>query len=220
MMKKLFPTLTLLFLFLVLFLSSIAQPFIEEIREFKHQDSLHFPPKKANLFVGSSSLRLWSSIQQDLSGYKVINRGFGGSSLPDVIRYAGDIILPYKPKQVVVYCGENDLASSDTVSAETVATRFRELFRIVRSKYPKVPIVFISIKPSPSRSQLLPKMIEANRQIREFLATEKHTKYIDVFSLMLTPDGKPREELFGSDRLHMNAAGYAIWTKEVRKVLK
>src|SRR4051794_9063164 len=96
---------TLLALAGILFftLTCFAQPFIEEIRDFKHQDSLHFPPKKANLFVGSSSLRKWTTMQEDLHGYKVINRGFGGSSLPDVIRYANDIILPYKPKQVLVY---------------------------------------------------------------------------------------------------------------------
>src|SRR5690349_15903363 len=105
-----------------------AQPFIEEIRGFRSEDSLHFPQKKANLFIGSSSLRMWKNIKSDFPEYKIINRGFGGSTLPDVIRYVDDVIYPYKPKQVIVYCGENDLASSDTVSAATVLSRFQELF--------------------------------------------------------------------------------------------
>jgi lysophospholipase L1-like esterase len=197
-----------------------AQPFADEIQAFKKQDSLHFPPRSANLFVGSSSLRLWKNIESDFSGYKVINRGFGGSSLPDVIRYAPDIIFPYDPKQVIIYCGENDFAASDTVTAETVAGRFIQLFEMIRGRWPKMPVAFISIKPSPSRAKLIPKMVEANHMIRYFLSLQKHTKFIDVYSLMLTRDGKPREELFGPDMLHMNADGYAIWKKAIKPVLK
>lgn len=207
-------------LFVYVAAGTAAQPFREEIDAFRKADSIRIPPRKANLFVGSSSIRLWNTLEEDFEGHRVINRGFGGSSLPDVIRYAGQIILPYKPAQVIIYCGENDLAASDTISAETVSLRFRQLFSMIRARYRKVPIAFISIKPSPSRAHLLPKMKEANRLIREFLATEKRTKYIDVFSLMLTPEGTPREELFVDDRLHMNAAGYAIWTREIKRIIK
>jgi lysophospholipase L1-like esterase len=203
-------------------LSLCAQevPFFDEIRDFKKQDSLHFPSRKANLFVGSSSLRLWENIQNDFPGYKVINRGFGGSSLPDVIYYVNEIVFPYHPKQILIYCGENDLAASDTVSAQTVAARFIQLFGLIRNRWHRMPVVFISIKPSPSRQHLMPKMVEANRLIREFLQTQRKTKYIDVYSLMLTPDGKPREELFREDQLHMNAKGYAIWREAITPVLK
>jgi lysophospholipase L1-like esterase len=211
---------TFLLLLVLVSLQAASQPFIEEIKEFKRQDSLHFPPKKANLFIGSSSFRLWPDIQKSFPDHKVINRGFGGSSLPDVIRYVNEIVFPYRPKQVVVYCGENDLAASDTVSAKTVADRFVQLFSLIRSKWKKIPVVFVSIKPSPSREHLFPKMIEANRLIKEFLSTQRNTKFIDVFSLMLDADGKPRKELFVSDMLHMNATGYAIWQKELEPVLK
>src|ERR1700694_5244932 len=134
-----------------------AQPFIEEIRAFQHQDSLHFPPAHANLFVGSSSLRMWSSIKEDFAGYPVINRGFGGSCLPDVIRYAPQLIFPYHARQILIYCGENYFAAADTVTVAMVMARFRQLFRLIRRRMPTVPIVFISIKPSPSREKLLPK---------------------------------------------------------------
>lgn len=197
-----------------------AQPFVDEIRAFKHSDSLHFPPAHANLFVGSSSLRMWTSLQQDFAGYPVINRGFGGSTLPDVIRYANDIIFPYHPSQILIYCGDNDFAVSDTVSVATVVGRFETLFRLIRSKLPNTPVVFISIKPSPSRQQLMSKMAAANAQIRSFLKTQRHAKFIDVYSLMLGADGLPRPELFREDRLHMTAKGYAIWQKAIRPVLK
>lgn len=197
-----------------------AQPFIDEIRAFKKADSLQFPHAGANLFVGSSSLRMWKNIHSDLAGYPVINRGFGGSSLPDVIRYAGEIILPYKASKIFIYCGENDFAASDTVTAQTVAARFEQLFFLIRSRMKKVPIVFISIKPSPSRQHLFSKMVEANRMIREFLRSQKKTAYIDVFSLMLNADGQPRKELFIEDMLHMNAQGYAIWKKAIEPYLK
>jgi lysophospholipase L1-like esterase len=216
-MKKFWCFLPALLLFTAI---CSAQPFIEEIRQFRSEDSLNFPPKKANLFIGSSSLRMWKNIRSDFPEYKIINRGFGGSTLPDVIRYVNDIVYPYHPKQVLVYCGENDLASSDTVSAATVLSRFQELFGLIRAKYKKVPIVFISIKPSPSREHLIPKMVEANRLIKAFLETKKKTKYVDVFSRMLNADGKPNRDLFLDDMLHMKPAGYAIWIEAIRPVLK
>jgi lysophospholipase L1-like esterase len=199
---------------------AFAQPFIEEINAFKKQDSVQMPPKDANLFVGSSSLRMWSSMTKDFPRHKVINRGFGGSSLPDVIRYAGDIIYPYRAKQVIIYCGENDLAASDTVTAQMVLKRFTQLFNLIREKDKNVSIVFISIKPSPSRQHLFEKFVEANRLIKTFLEKQANTRYVDVFSLMISPDGKPRKELFLDDMLHMNEVGYAIWRAVLGPVLK
>ena len=106
-----------------------AQPlaFLDEITAFKKSDSVNHPPKNVILFVGSSSFRMWKNIQQDFPGYTIINRGFGGSTLPDVMYYANDIIFPYMPRQIVIYVGENDLASSDTVTAQSVVNRFKSL---------------------------------------------------------------------------------------------
>jgi lysophospholipase L1-like esterase len=196
-----------------------SQPFIDEIRAFKKQDSINLPPQQAILFVGSSSFRKWVDVQSYFPGYKIINRGFGGSVFPDVIRYARDIIIPYHPKQVVIYCGDNDLASSDSVTAMVVADRFRELFQLIRNNIPDENIVFVSIKPSPSRLRLMPAMEEANRLIREFLTAQKNTSFVDVFHLMLDKEGKPIDEIFENDKLHMNAKGYRIWQQALQPYL-
>jgi len=187
--------------------------FWDEIQAFKKQDSARFPAAKQILFIGSSSFTMWKDVQQYFPGYKILNRGFGGSSLPDVFHYGKDVILRYNPKQIVIYCGENDLASSDTVSASNVMRRFEMLFYYIRKNYPEVPIVYISMKPSPSRQHLMPKMVEANQLIRNFLSKRKKTVFVNIYNKMLNKDGTPRGELFLEDKLHMNAKGYAIWQK-------
>jgi lysophospholipase L1-like esterase len=212
-----------IFCFVIISVTVFAQqtepPYWNEIQEFKKQDSIKPPPKNAILFVGSSSFNYWKTVQQDFPGYSIINRGFGGSSLPDVIRYQDDIIFPYHPKQVVIYCGENDLAASDTVTAGTVVARFKQLFTSIRKKLPSAPIVFVSIKPSPSRERLMPKMDSANKMIRSFLMKNKKSTFVDVYHKMLTAAGTPREELFRDDKLHMNPKGYAIWIEAIKPYL-
>ena len=118
----------------ILFAQDQQPAFWDDIQAFKKQDSVSFPPKNAILFIGSSSFTKWTDVQKYFPGYTIINRGFGGSSLPDLIRYANEIVFPYQPKQIVIYCGENDLARSDTVTAELVVKRFRQLFTIIRNK--------------------------------------------------------------------------------------
>jgi lysophospholipase L1-like esterase len=196
-----------------------AQPFINEIKAFKTQDSIKFPPKHAILFAGSSSFRKWTDVQDYFPAYTIINRGFGGSALPDVIRYVNDIIFPYAPKQIVIYCGENDLAYSDSVTAQIVFNRFKQLFEIIRNKMHDENIVFVSIKPSPSRAAIMPKIVEANSLIKTFLSSQTNTSFVDVYHLMLNADGTPIKEIFGDDNLHMNAKGYAIWQKAIQPFL-
>jgi lysophospholipase L1-like esterase len=209
------------YLLLVLFISithfafSQEPPFWNDVQAFKKQDSVHMPPQHEILFVGSSSFTKWTDVQNYFPDHPIINRGFGGSTLLDVMMYADDVILPYNPKQIVIYCGENDLAYSDTVSAQTVANRFIALFDIIRHVWQNVPVDYISIKPSPSRAKLMPKMVEANNIIQSFLKTRPNTAFIDVYHKMLNANGKPISEIFGPDSLHMNAKGYAIWQKEI-----
>jgi lysophospholipase L1-like esterase len=186
-------------------------PFWNEIAEFKHQDSVQRPPSGAILFVGSSSFRKWTNVQTYFPGYSIINRGFGGSTLPDVIRYAGDIIIPYHPKQIVIYCGDNDLASSDSVTATMVFNRFVRLYDLIRSRLKEVDIVYISIKPSPGRQRLMPRMEETNDMIRDFMAKYSHAAFVDVYHPMLTPGGQPIDSFFLADKLQMNEKGYRTW---------
>jgi len=223
-MKHIIARIPILFFFLISTSILVAQgthpAFWDEIQDFKKQDSLKPPPKNAILFVGSSSFTKWTTVQKDFPGYTIINRGFGGSSLPDVIRYENDVIFSYHPKEVVIYCGDNDLAASDAVTAGTVLGRFKQLFYSTRKHLPSASIVFVSIKPSPSRQRLMPKMDSANKMIKAFLAKNKKTGFVDVYHKMLNDDGlTPREELFIEDKLHMNSKGYAIWIQAIKPYL-
>ncbi|HVS96688.1 MAG TPA: GDSL-type esterase/lipase family protein [Puia sp.] len=190
---------------------SSQPPFWNEIAEFKHKDSLQHPPSNAILFIGSSSFRKWTSVQADFPGYTIINRGFGGSTFDDLIRYAKDIIYPYHPKQVVIYCGDNDLAGDRKMTGKKVYRRFVKLYDMIRKHLGDVDIVFVSIKPSPSREKLMPEMEEANDLIRNFIAQRSHAAFVDVYHLMLNARGRPMDELFIADKLHMNEKGYKIW---------
>jgi lysophospholipase L1-like esterase len=195
------------------------QPFWNDIQNFKKQDSVSFTPKNAILFIGSSSFTKWTDVQDYFPGYTIVNRGFGGSTLLDQIHYVNDIIFPYQPKQIIIYCGENDMASSDTVTAAMVVDRFKQLFQMIRKKT-DASIAYISMKPSPSRRHLFPKMREGNQLIKDFLATQKNTAFIDVHQPMLNESGEPIAEIFLDDSLHMNAKGYAIWKKAIEPYLQ
>jgi len=201
------------------FVKAQNTPFYSEIQHFKEQDSIHFPPKHAILFLGSSSFRKWEDVQEYFPGYTIINRGFGGSTIPDAIYYADEIVFPYNPKQIVIYEGDNDLASSDQITADSVLNRFEKLFSLIRKHLPNTSIAFVSIKPSPSREKLMPEMQEANSLIKNFLKGKRNTAFIDVYHKMLNKDGTPNKSLFIEDELHMNAKGYAIWKKFIQPYL-
>jgi len=212
MKRKLVAFFTLLFCWYLL-PAQLAPPFYQDIQHFRKQDSVHFPPGQSILFIGSSSFTKWVDVSDYFPGHNIINRGFGGSSLPDVIRYANDIIFPYQPKQIVIYCGENDIASSDSVSATIVFNRFKQLFQLIRIRMPLVSIAYASMKPSPSRERLWPKMVEGNELIKKYLKSKKRTAFIDVYHKMFNKDGTVMKDIFIEDNLHMNAKGYAIWQK-------
>ena len=196
-----------------------APPFWSDIVAFKKQDSAQHPPVHPILFVGSSSFTKWTDVNSYFPGYPIINRGFGGSTLVDVIRYAYDIILPYQPKQVVIYCGENDLAAADSIPAAEAVSRFKTLYGIIRQNLPNATISFVSIKPSPVRATIQARVKEANRQIKAFLSVQKQAQFIDVYNGMLDAKGNMREELYVSDRLHMKPEGYAIWKRIIAPYL-
>ncbi len=204
-----------IFLFVANAIGAQNPPFWNDIQAFKKQDSISMPAAKQVLFVGSSSFTNWKDVQNYFPSIPIINRGFGGSSLPDLLRYKEEVIFKYKPKQIVIYCGENDFAGSDTVSVSTVVKRFTELFGLIRSRYKDIPIAYVSMKPSPSRQHLMPKFEKANMEIQQFLKKYKKTVFIDVYNSMLKPDGTPMTDIFLQDNLHMNAKGYAIWKKQM-----
>jgi lysophospholipase L1-like esterase len=158
-------------------------------------------------------------VQDYFPGYQIINRGFGGSSFPDAIYYFDKIVLPYHPRQILIYEGDNDLASSNKITPDSVVNRFKSLFYLIRKNLPKTNIAFVSIKPSLSREKLIPEMAKANSLIEHFLKDQKNASFIDVFNPMLDANGKPRNDIFLSDGLHMNPKGYAIWQKIIEPYL-
>jgi lysophospholipase L1-like esterase len=201
--------------FLVLALSSHlesrSQPFINDIRKFRSMDSLQAPPDRPILFIGSSSFTNWKDLPDWFPKHTVLNRAFGGSSLTHLIQYADDVIFRYNPRQIVVYCGENDLATDAKVNGDSVYQRFRRLYRMIRAKDRKVPVVYVSMKPSPSRVALLDKMVRGNALIEKFMRKKRKDGYVNVYDRMFGPDGQVMADIFLADRLHMNRKGYEIW---------
>jgi len=190
----------------------------KEISALEQQDKSKTPSKNPIVFTGSSSIRLWETLDQDFPGKKVLNHGFGGSQTFEVLHFADRLILPYRPKQVVIYVGDNDLASGKTPIQ--VFNDFKALFQKVQKNSPQTYVSFISIKPSPSRKQLLPDIKQTNQLIQQFLQAQKRADYVDVYSKMLLPTGKFNPQLYRADSLHMTDAGYRIWAEAVRPILK
>src|SRR5690625_2374491 len=183
----------------------------EAIAAFEAADAEKSPPENAILFIGSSSIRGWKSVAEDFPEYEVINRGFGGSTIHDSVHFADRIILPYRPATVIFYAGENDLKRG--LSPEEVAEDFKKLVAIIHEELPETRIAFVSMKPSPSRADLIDEMRKGNELIRDFARENEQVDYIDVFNPMLDKEGKAREELFVKDRLHLNKNGYRLWRK-------
>jgi lysophospholipase L1-like esterase len=191
--------------------SVFSQPFINEIKAFRKADSITAAAKDAILLIGSSSFTNWKNVATYFPNHTIINRGFGGSSLPHMTLYADDIIFNYNPKQIIIYCGENDLTGGPSITADTVFERVKKLHQLIRSRYKKVTISYISMKPSPSREKYLETMQKANRLIKTFMEQQKRSNYIDVYNSMLDDNGNILTHIFLSDKLHMNAEGYKIW---------
>jgi len=193
--------------------------FAKDIAAFEAADLKSPPPKNAFLFVGSSSIRMWRTLAKDFPEVPVINRGFGGSTIRDCIQYADRIVIPYQPRKIIFYAGDNDLASGRT--AEGVLEDYKEFVAKIRAGVgADVPIDYISIKPSVRRLPVMEKMRKANALIADYCRAGTNLGYIDVFAPMLAPDGSPRKGIFLADDLHMNAEGYKIWVDLVRPRLK
>jgi lysophospholipase L1-like esterase len=186
-------------------------PFDNEIKAFKHQDSLDFPPKNGILFIGSSSIRKWTDLEQRFAGKPVIKRGVGGCTLEQLIDYYTPYILfPYHPKKVFVYAGENDIAAGK--SGQFVFEDFEKLWVLINKQLPDASIYFMSIKLSPSRAQYFEEVVKANSLIKNYLANKPNSTFIDVDTVILKPNSTdPDPALFQQDMLHLNSKGYDRW---------
>jgi lysophospholipase L1-like esterase len=189
----------------------------KDIRAFEAADKTNPPPQDATLFIGSSSIRRWTNVAQAFPGHKVFNRGFGGSQLSDSVAFVGRIVTPYKPKLVLLYAGDNDIASGK--SPERVLADFKAFVSKTHAALPETRIAYIAIKPCPAREKYLDRVKTANRLIQEYTASNDRLLFIDVFTPMLTKEGRPRADLCIYDGLHPNAQGYALWASIFRPIL-
>ncbi len=191
-----------------------------DIQAFEERDNQQFPPKDGILFVGSSSIRLWN-VEKSFPNRPVINRGFGGSTAAEAVHFMDRIVVPYRPKFIVFYSGDNDVAFG--TPPEKVFENFRAFALQAHQKLPDARVIILSIKPSPSRWKLVEKVKEVNRRVEAFVQEQSKEKnenskkpwleFLDVFTPMLGEDGLPKQELFVADKLHMNEVGYALWTR-------
>jgi lysophospholipase L1-like esterase len=191
--------------------------FEPQIRAFEERDRREAPEPGGILFIGSSSIVGWD-LPKYFPDLPVINRGFGGSQIADSVHFAERIVWPYRPKIIVFYAGDNDVASGK--SPEQVLADYRQFVAKVRQKLPETKIVYVAIKPSLARWRLVDKMRRANALVREAAAKDDLLEFVDVDGPMIGADGKPRGELFKPDGLHLNAAGYQLWSELVRPHLK
>ena len=189
-----------------------------DIASFETADRSNPPRAGGVVFVGSSSIRMWETLASDFPGLEVLNRGFGGSELSDVVRFADRIVVPYNPRVVVLYAGDNDLAAGKNPAQ--VFAEFQSFVAIIHRELPNTLVAFVAIKPSIARVNIIDKMRGANQLIRDYVRTDNKLVYVDVFTPMLDASGQPRSELFLEDGLHMNAKGYAIWRDLVTPVLR
>ena len=189
-----------------------------EIKNFEAQDATKMPAPGGIVLTGSSSFKYWKTAEQDLAPLPVINRGFGGSTLSEVLHYADRTILKYQPKTVVIYC-ENDLFMPEPKTAEQTRDAYVALVRYIRSTLPNAQLYYVSMKPSPSRWDRRKEVQRANELIRAYVRADKRHEYVDVWPVMLNGN-RPDGGIFVKDSLHMNAEGYRRWTQVLKPILE
>lgn len=212
------PFLAALALLVAPLLFAAPEKWAAAIDTFTQADAKNPPPRGAVVFIGSSSIVKWTSLPHDFPGVKVINRGFGGSELADSAFYVDRIAIPYRPRMVVLYAGDNDLHAGKT--PETVLADFKSFCGKIHAALPQTRIVFIAIKPSPSRWKIKDQVVRANALIAAECAKDKRHAFADIYTPMLNAQGEPRPELFVQDMLHLNEAGYSLWKPVVAPLLK
>ncbi|WP_336689526.1 MULTISPECIES: GDSL-type esterase/lipase family protein [unclassified Chryseobacterium] len=217
-MKKIFSAF--LMLTFALFFAQEKPMFWQDIQNFKKLNLENPPAKNAILLVGSSSFTKWTDVANYFPDKTIINRGFGGSRLTDLNDYAEDLLNPYQPKQIIIYCGENDFADNAKLKADVVVERFKTFYKKIRTKFPKIEVDYISIKYSPSREKLWPQMKEANKKIADFMKKQPNSAFIDITKVMQDENGNVRKDLFVEDMLHMTPEGYRLWTSVMNPYMK
>jgi lysophospholipase L1-like esterase len=197
--------------------STTTNQFEPAIRAFEAADRTNPPPSGAILFTGASNIRLWKNVAEAFPGHRVFNRGFGGAQMSDLVEFAGRIVVPYRPKVIILYAGDNDLAAGK--SPEQVLADFAAFARKVHASLPQTVIGCLAVKPSPSRAKLVSRVQATDALLEAFCRTNENAVYLDDLTPMLNAAGGPRPELFGKDGLHLNEKGRAVWVSLIQPVL-
>jgi len=191
----------------------------DDIQRLERLDRTRSYAAESILFVGSSSIRLWSAIEQDMAPYPVIQRGYGGAKFSDVAWYAERLIYPHRFRALVLFVANDIAGSPKDKSPQQVASLFARVVKTVRARYPDTPVFYIEVTPTPSRWAVWPQASRANRMIRRLCDSEPHLHFIATSDQFLDDNGLPRAELFREDRLHLNRDGYRLWSRIIKAAL-
>ncbi len=187
--------------------------FQKEIDQFKADTTNYAAIRDLILFTGSSTVRIWTSLDEDFQGRKVLNRGFGGSIMSELLYYADTLILPYKPSIIFIYEGDNDLGMGE--EPDSILVSARKLVNRIREKLPHSVICFFSAKPSIARWNLKARFLDFNLKLKTLASGMQDVYYLDMWNPMLEADGTPKKDIFQEDGLHMNRKGYDLWRDAV-----
>jgi hypothetical protein len=191
----------------------------KDIQKFEQLDRSEKYADDAILFAGSSSIRLWNTLEKDMSPYHIIQRGYGGAKLSDFVVYAGRIFSPHKCRAIVIFIANDIMGTAQDKTPEEVAALFRNVLRTIRKSHPSTPVFWIAVTPTPLRWKVWPEIQRANTMIRKICENKKNTYFIKTDSDFLNENGTPKDELFRDDKLHLTEKGYSVWTDIIRKEL-
>jgi hypothetical protein len=194
-----------------------VQAWENDIQQFEQLDKSEKYSENSILFAGSSSIRLWNTLERDMAPYPVIQRGFGGSKLSDMVVYAERTFNPHPCKAIVIFIANDITGNDQDKSPQEVAGLFRYVLRIIRKTHPETPVFWIAITPTPSRWKVWPEIVKANNLIKNICETQKNSYFIRTDFAFLNENGLPKDELFREDKLHLNDEGYKVWTKIIKK---
>lgn len=197
-----------------------AKSWEPEIQRLEARDKTEKHREDAILFVGSSSIRLWDNIENDMAPYFVIQRGYGGAKLSDLIFYTDRLVYPHNFRALVVFVANDITGGADDKSPQEVLKLYKEVIRVVREKYPTKPIFFVEITPTNSRWKVWPQIQQANSLIKGYCSPSKNLYFIETANAFLNEKGTPNNELFVQDQLHLKQQGYDIWASLIKQQLR
>jgi lysophospholipase L1-like esterase len=198
--------------------TSFLNRFENDICLYEKQDSADGIKEGQILFVGSSTIRKWNNLRKDMYPLSVMNRGFGGSTFPELLYYYDRLVLKYKPSKIVLYEGDNDITAS-FLTPETVFKCFKWFVQLTENYLPGTPVYFVSIKLSPAREKFMDKLLITNMMIEEYCRIRPNVYFIDITGNMYDDYGNIRTDIFLSDKLHLNEKGYQLWTDIIKNAL-